>query len=316
VNAALISKAKAGDEDAFRRVVEPFRRELLVHCYRILGSRQDAEDALQETLLAAWRGLSSFQERASLRTWLYRVATSRCLNALRAAGRRPQMESPMEQPPDLPEPTRLGESIWLEPYPDALLDDLEETPPGPEAIYEAREAISLAFVTALQLLPPRQRVVLILRDVLGFRATEAASMLETTEESVTSALKRARATLERRLQAPAGAFENSNMEAVVALLSKDVRLTMPPLPLEYSGREQARRFFTAVSLHGQRRYRIIPTRANGQPAFGMYIRDPGATVFHAIGLIVLTLAGSQISEMARFDTSVLPAFRLPRKLPP
>ena len=337
MNAALISKARAGDEEAFRRVVEPFRRELLVHCYRILGSRQDAEDALQETLLAAWRGLSSFQERASLRTWLYRVATSRCLNALRAASRQPQMESPMEQPPDLPEPTRLGEAVWLEPYPDALLDGLEETPPGPDAIYEAREAISLAFVTALQLLPPRQRVVLILRDVLGFRATEAASMLETTEESVTSALKRARATLERRLQTPGGheppppphsaaerqlveqltrAFENSNMEAVVALLSKDVRLTMPPLPLEYSGREQAGRFFTAVSLHGQRRYRIIPTRANSQPAFGMYIRDPGATIFHAIGLIVLTLAGSRISEMARFDTSVLPAFGLPRKLPP
>lgn len=336
MNAELVARAKAGDEQAFRLVVEPFRRELHVHCYRILGSTQDAEDAVQETMLAAWRGLSSFQGRASLRTWLYRVATSRCLNALRAASRRPQIESPMEQPPDLPEPTRLGEAIWLEPYPDSLLAELEGTPRGPEAIYEAKEAISLAFVTALQLLPPRQRVVLILRDVLGFRASEVASMLETSEESVTSALKRARATLECRLQAPGEhdpppppnsaaeqqlverltqAFENSDMEAVIALLSEDVRLTMPPLPLEYTGRELASRFFTAVSLHGQRRYRIIPTRANGQPAFAMYIRDPGASLYHAIGLIVLTLAGSQISEMARFDTSVLPAFGLPRKLP-
>jgi RNA polymerase sigma-70 factor (ECF subfamily) len=336
VNAELISRAKAGDDDAFRQVVEPFRRELLVHCYRILGSPQDAEDAMQETLLAAWRGLSGYQERASIRTWLYRVATSRCLNALRSQSRRPQLESPMEQPPDLPEPTRLGEAVWLEPYPDVLLDGVEDTPPGPEATYEAREAISLAFVTALQLLPPRQRAVLVLRDVLGFRASEAAAMLECSEESVTSALKRARATLERKLDDPGGreppppahsaaeqklveqlteAFENSDIDAVVALLSEDVRLTMPPLPLEYYGRSLAAQFFTAVSLHGRRRYRLIPTRANGQPAFGMYICDPGGTVFHAIGLIVLTLAAGEISEMARFDTSVLPAFGLPRKLP-
>jgi RNA polymerase sigma-70 factor (TIGR02960 family) len=336
VNAELIAMARAGDENAFRQVVEPFRRELLVHCYRILGSPQDAEDAVQETLLAAWRGLSSFQERASLRTWLYRVATSRCLNALRSASRRPQMESAMEEPPDLPEPTRLGEAIWLEPYPDALLDDLEGTPPGPESVYETREAISLAFVTAVQVLPPRQRAVLILRDVLGFHAGEVATMLESTEEAVTSALKRARATLDGRLPAPGSreppppphsaaerrlvdrfteAFESSDIDAVVALLTEDVRLTMPPLPLEYNGREVAARFLTAVSLHRQRRYRMIPTRANGQPAFGVYICDPGSTVFHAIGLLVLTLAGGGISEMARFDTSVLPAFGLPRKLP-
>jgi len=178
----LISRARAGDEEAFRGLVEPHRRELLVHCYRILGSLQDAEDALQEIMLAAWQGLAGFEERASVRTWLYRIATNRCLNALRAGSRRPRMNTAPAFDP--PEPTRLGEVAWLEPYPDVLLDGLSDQAPGPEARYETKEAISLAFVTAVQLLPPRQRAVLILRDVLGYRASEIAEMLESTEESV------------------------------------------------------------------------------------------------------------------------------------
>jgi RNA polymerase sigma-70 factor (TIGR02960 family) len=332
VSTDLISKAADGDEQAFRELVEPYRKELHVHCYRILGSTEDAEDALQETLLSAWQGLARFERRASLRTWLYRVATNRCLNALRSASRRPRMDMPIE--PDLPEPTRLSEVVWLEPYPDVLLEGVTDSPPGPEARYEAREAISLAFVTALQLLPPRQRAVLILRDVLGYRATEVAQMLESTTESVTSALKRARATLARQT-ASAGerrpppaptstaerelvervtrAFEASDVEAIVALLSEDVLFAMPPL--EYIGRELAGRFLMAVTLQQRRRNRILATRANGQPAFGLYVCDPGGRVFHAMGLLVLTLADNQISAITRFDNSVLPRFGLPRKLP-
>jgi RNA polymerase sigma-70 factor (ECF subfamily) len=240
------------------------------------------------------------------------------------------MDIPRE--PDLPEPTRLSEVVWLEPYPDVLLEGLSANPPGPEARYEAREAISLAFVTAVQLLPPRQRAVLILRDVLGFRANEVAEMLDSTAESVTSALKRARATLARQTP-PAGdrqppppphsaaerelveqltrAFESSDVEAIVALLSEDVQFAMPPL--EYHGRELAARFLVAVTP--QQRPRVVATRANGQPAVGLYVRDTGGGVFHAMGLLVLTLAGEEICAITRFDNSVLPRFGLPRKLP-
>src|SRR5919206_4042250 len=197
VTTDLITRARAGDGDAFRALTEPHRRELLVHCYRMLGSFQDAEDALQDTLLAAWRGLGGFEERSSIRTWLYRIATNRCLNALRSASRRPAKEwdIPEVEPP---EPSRLGEVVWLQPFPDALLEGASDVPLGPEARYEQTEAISLALVTALQLLPPRQLAVLILRDVLGFHASEVAGMLEVTVESVNSTLKRARASLQRR----------------------------------------------------------------------------------------------------------------------
>jgi RNA polymerase sigma-70 factor (TIGR02960 family) len=334
VSTDLIARARAGDGDAFRRLIEPYERELHVHCYRILGSIQDAEDVLQETLLAAWRGLGGFQVRASIRTWLYRVATNRCLNALRAASRRPPLDTNAVEP-DLPEPTRLGEVVWIEPYPDVLAEELAGHAPGPEARYEAREAISLAFVTAVQLLPPRQRAVLILRDVLGFRAGEVAEMLDSTQESVTSALKRARATLQRRLppsdqqeppppHSPAEqelverltrAFEASDVDGIVALLTEDVRVTMPPLPMQYHGRDVVARFLAAVTLQQRRRYRVVTTRANGQPAFGLYMRDPGGTVFHALGLLVLTLAGNRIRAITRFDNSVLPHFGLPRTLP-
>src|SRR5262245_11408254 len=183
MTADLISRARAGDGDAFDELTEPYRRELQVHCYRLLGSFADAEDALQDTLLAAWQGLGGFEGRASLRTWLYKIATNRCLNARRAASRRPAREwnIPGVEPP---EPTRLGEVVWLEPFPDALLEGAAGPRPGPEARYEQAESISLAFVTALQVLPPRQVAVLILRDVLGFHASEVAEMLDSTVESV------------------------------------------------------------------------------------------------------------------------------------
>jgi RNA polymerase sigma-70 factor (TIGR02960 family) len=185
----------------FRELTEPYRRELHVHCYRMLGSFQDAEDALQETLLAAWQGFDGYEGRASLRTWLYRIATNRCLNARRAASRRPakQWDVPGVQPP---EPTRLGDIVWLEPFPDSLLEGAMDVSLGPEARYEQTEAISLAFVTALQALPPRQLAVLVLRDVMGFHAGEVADMLDTTADSVNSALKRARATLHGRQATP------------------------------------------------------------------------------------------------------------------
>jgi RNA polymerase sigma-70 factor (ECF subfamily) len=335
VTTDLTARARAGDADAFRELIGPHRRELQVHCYRILGSAQDAEDALQETLLAAWQGIGGFEGRASIRTWLYQVATSRCLNALRTASRRPQMNWPPSGL-DLPEPSRLGEVFWLEPYPDVLLEGLADNAPGPEARYEATEAISLAFVTALQLLAPRQRAVLILRDVLGFRASEAASILETTEEAVTSALKRARATLQRQLPAAAGqdpppppdsaaereliarltrAYDAGDVDGIVALLTDDVQLRMPPVPLEYRGRELAARFLSVVAFRQGRTYRLAATRANGQPAFGSYVRDPLTGVAHANGLLVLTLAGDRISAITRFDNSVLPRFGLPRTLP-
>jgi RNA polymerase sigma-70 factor (TIGR02960 family) len=202
VTAELLALAQAGDPDAFAQLVQPYRRELQVYCYRFLGSAADAEDALQDTLLSAWQGLRGFEARASIRTWLYRVATSRCLDVLRSARRRPPVTPPTGglEPP---EPTRLGELHWLEPYPDHMLEGVADSAPGPEARQESRESISLAFITALQLLPPRQRAAVILREVLGFRASEAARILDTTEESVTSALKRARAALERHQRSSA-----------------------------------------------------------------------------------------------------------------
>ena len=199
-----LRRARDGDEDAFAELTGPYRAELQLHCYRILGSVQDAEDAVQETLLAAWRGLPAFEERASVRAWLYRIATNRCLNVLRDRKRRPQEVPAMVDPPT---PTRRIESSWLEPYPDVLLDGLADTSLRPEARYELREAVGLAFVTALQHLPPRQRAALVLRDVLGFRTAEVADILDTSEASVKAALQRARVTVEERL--PAGGRERA-----------------------------------------------------------------------------------------------------------
>ena len=333
VAADLISRARAGDGDAFRELTEPHRRELQVHCYRMLGSVQDAEDVLQDTMLAAWQGFGGFEERASLRTWLYRIATNRCLNARRSASRRPakQWDIPHVDPP---EPTRLGEVVWLEPYPDTLLDGAIAVPPGPEARYEQAESMSLAFVTALQVLPPRQVAVLILRDVLGFRASEVAGMLDSTVESVASALKRARASLQRRWPAVPGrepppapgspaedalvarfvsAWESADVGALVALLTDDVFMSMPPMPFEYEGPDAVARF--CASLFGAgRRFDLVPTRANGQPAAGAYLRAATGTR-HGVGLYVLTLTGDRICALTRFENAVLPWFGLPRSLP-
>jgi RNA polymerase sigma-70 factor (ECF subfamily) len=330
----LITRARTGDGEAFDELTGPYRRELEVHCYRMLGSFQDAEDALQETLLSAWRGLGGFtEERASLRTWLYKIATNRCLNALRTASRRPARawDVPNVEPP---EPTRLGEVVWLQPYPGALLEGAIDAPPGPEARYEQTESISLAFVTALQVLPPRQLAVLILRDVLGFHASEVAGMLDSTVESVNSALKRARAGLQRRRPTAAGrepppaagspaedaivakfarAWEAADLGALVALLTDDVFMSMPPMPLEYQGRDVVARFCAGLFGAG-RRFDLVPTRANGQPAFGAYLRAPDG-ISHGVGLYVLTLTGDRICAMTRFDNSVLPWFGLPRSLP-
>ena len=331
LQADLISKARAGDSDAFRQLIEPHRRELQVHCYRMLGSLQEAEDALQDTLLTAWQGLAGFEGRASLRTWLYRIATNRCLNARRSTSRRPAKEwdVPGVEPP---EPTRLGEVVWLEPFPDALLQGAIDVPPGPEARYEKTESISLAFVTALQVLPPRQLAVLILRDVLGFHANEVAEMLESTVESVNSALKRARASLQRRRLAhreppPASgapsedevvakfvsAYQSADLDALVALLTDKVFISMPPMPFEYEGRDLAARFFSSIFRAG-RRFDLVPTRANGQPAFGAYLRAPTG-ICHGVGLFVLTLSGDRICALTRFENSVFPWFGLPRFLP-
>jgi RNA polymerase sigma-70 factor (ECF subfamily) len=330
--ADLLSRARDGDGDAFRTLVEPYRRELQVHCYRMLGSLQDAEDALQDTLLTAWQGLGGFEGRASIRTWLYRIATNRCLNAIRSASRRPaqQWDIPGVEPP---EPTRLGDVVWLEPLPDALLEGAISVPPGPEARYEQTEAISLAFVTALQVLPPRQLAVLILRDVLGYHANEVADMLDSTVESVTSALKRARAGLQRRLPTvgdreppPAAdspveralvakfahAYGSGDIDAIVALLTDDIYVSMPPIPLEYQGRDAVARFYASI-IRPDRTYDLVPTRANGQPAFGTYLRALTG-IGHGTGLLVLTLTGDRISAITRFDKSVLPSSGLPRSL--
>ncbi|WUJ70040.1 sigma-70 family RNA polymerase sigma factor [Kribbella soli] len=331
MGADLISRARAGDGEAFRALSEPHRRELQVHCYRMLGSFQDAEDALQDTMLSAWRGLGGYDGRASIRTWLYRIATNRCLSTLRSASRRPAKawDIPGVEPP---EPTRLGEVVWLEPFPDVLLEDAMHVPLGPEARYEQTESISLAFVTALQLLPPRQIAVLILRDVLGFHANEVAEMLDTTVESVKSALKRARAGLQSRrtpdhepppaADSPAEntivsnfvqAWEAADIDALVALLTDDVFMSMPPLPFEYQGREVVGQFCATLFGAG-RRFDLIPTRANGQPAFGAYLQTANGTR-HGTGLYVLTLNRNHITAMTRFENNTLQPFDLPRSLP-
>lgn len=327
----LLSRAQSGDGDAFGQLTDGHRRELLLHCYRLLGSLHDAEDALQDTLLAAWRGLGSFEERSTIRAWLYRIATNRCLNRLRAIRRRPDAAWPLPNV-EPPEPSSMGEVTWLEPFPDALLQGHPDTPPGPDARYELTEAISLAFVTALQLLPPRQRAVLILRDALGYRASEVAEMLDSTVESVTSALKRARASLSRhrddRSPAPSAgsaaekemvarlveAYRSGDVEALISLLTDDVILAMPPVPFKYRGRELAASFFATVPFRSGRTYDLVQTRANGQLAFGVYLRGLPGGVRRAEGLRVLTLSGNRICGMTRFDSGLLPRFGLPLSL--
>jgi RNA polymerase sigma-70 factor (TIGR02960 family) len=333
----LLDRARTGDEEAFAELADAYRGELQLHCYRILGSVQDAEDLVQETLLAAWRGLEGFEGRASFRSWLYKIATNRCLNALRDRGRRlPELPAPPQPPPEPPKPSRIRDPIWLEPYPDTLLEGILDRSQEPDARYESREAIGLAFVVGLQRLSPRQRAVLVLRDVLGFRAREVAEMLEVSEASATSALHRARLTLEAEPRAGAReeaplpssheerelvaafteAFESGDIDGVVSLLAEDARMTMPPEPLEYQGRAAIARFLATVPAAGRlEMFTLVPTRANGQPAFGCYLRDPHAPIAHAYGLMVLTLRGDRVAALTGFpDTSLFPHFGLPRTL--
>lgn len=331
---ATLTRARAGEELAFRQLTDPYRRELQLHCYRMLGSLHDAEEALQDTLVSAWRGLDRFQQRASMRTWLYQIATNRCLNMLRDGARRPH-NTGAGLPFAPPKPTRLTELTWLEPYPDALLEGLPDRCPGPEARYENREAIGLAFITALQRLPATQRTALVLRDVLGFRAAEVAEMLATTEATVNSALQRARATLAARLppareraSAPASrrerelaegfadAFEQGDLDRVVGMLTEDAWVRMPPEPFEYQGPEAIAAFFTHVARRREQRgqTRLLATRANDQPAFGHYAAQPGAAVAPGTGVLVLTLDADRIAAIDRFDASLLSRFGLPEAL--
>jgi RNA polymerase sigma-70 factor (TIGR02960 family) len=331
VTEQTLARARAGDEDAFRALTDPYRRELQVHAYRIVGSAQDAEDLLQETLLAAWRGLEHFEERASVRAWLYRIATNRALDALRASRRRPD---DMRRMTEMPEPTRYGDAIWLEPYADALLESVPDQAPGPDTRYEAKEGIALAFIVGLQHLPPSQRAVLVLRDVLGFRASEVADMLDTTEPAVNSLLRRARAAFESRLPAAgreraplpnsrverdvvgrfAAALETGDIDAVVALLTGDAWLTMPPEPYEYQGPAVIGAFLRDRT-HRRGTPRLVPTRANTQPAFGCYFVSPQTEIARPYALLVLTLEGGRISAITWFGGSgFFPHFGLPRIL--
>jgi len=300
-----LAAARAGDEAAFERLVGPHRRGLESHCYRMVGSVQDAEDLVQDSLVRAWRGLDGFDGRGPIRPWLYRIATNRALTLLSGRRRR-------ELPTDL---TPGAEPVWLEPWP--------SPDPDPAQAYESRERVELAFVAALQHLPPRQRAVLLLREVLAFPAREVAAMLDTTTASVTSALQRARRTLGdglvpqpvpddpavRVLAARyAAAWEAGDVDAIVAMLAADARYAMPPLPRWYAGREAIRAFLTAGPLAD--RWRFVPTRANGQLAFGTYLWADGAWRWG--GLDVLTLRGGEVAEVVSFlDGTYAEMFGLP-----
>ena len=332
----LLQSARAGDENAFARLTEPHRRALHAHCYRMLGSVTDAEDALQETMLRGWLGLARFEGRSSLRSWLYAIATNACLRAIE---RRPKRVLPIDYAPaadphdGLAEP--LVESVWVEPYPDERIG-IEDGLAGPEARYEQRESVELAFIAALQHLPARQRAVLILRDVLGFSARETAATLETTPTGVDSALQRAHKAVDERLpersqQAMLGslndqglreivdryvdAWERADVDAVVAMLTADVAFTMPPLPTWYQGRDAVAAFLEGHVL--RERWRLVPARANGQLAFGNYRWDEARETFKTRSISVLTLGREGIAEITTFiGAELIPPFGLPSEIEP
>lgn len=337
-DAAVLEAARAGDEDAFARLVEPHRRALHAHCYRMLGSGTDAEDALQEALLNAWRALAKFEGRSSLRSWLYTIATNACLRVIE---RRPKRVLPIDYAPAADPHDRLAEpvveSVWIEPYPDERLG-LEDGLASPEARYEQRESVELAFIAALQHLPGRQRAVLILRDVLGFSARETAAALEMSPPGVDSALQRAHKTVDERLpdrsqQAVLSsvdddalreivdryvdAFERADVGAVVAMLAADGAFTMPPLPTWYRGREAVAAFLRSNVLAPENRWRLVPARANGQPALGNYRWDEERQSFLARSISVLTLGGEGFAEITTFlGPEMLSRFGLPDEVPP
>jgi RNA polymerase sigma-70 factor (ECF subfamily) len=316
-----LEAARSGDEAAFIKLVEPYRAQLQAHCYRMLGSVQDAEDALQETLLSAWRGLGRFEGRSSLRSWLYKIATNACLKTIERRPKRvlPLDYGPATDPHDGPgEP--VVESVWVEPYPDQGLG-LEGDPAGPEARYEQRESVELAFIAALQHLPARQRAVLILRDVLGFSGDEVAEALETTPAAVYSALQRAHATVDGRLPAQSqqatlrslddrdvreivdgfvDAWQRNDVDAIAAMLTEDATIAMPPLPTWYRGRQAVGAFLRGWALAGGKRWHLAPTRANGQLAFGEYWWDAEKEAMVPHALTLLTLEGRRIKEITAF----------------
>jgi RNA polymerase sigma-70 factor, ECF subfamily len=338
--ATHLSSAKRGDRDAFQRLAEPYTRELQLHCYRMLGSLQDAEDLVQETLLRAWRGLGGFEGRSSFRTWLYRIATNACLNALAGRARRvlPEVQGPpSDQPPDrMLESGPATEIPWLQPYPDTALEGIADPAPGPEARYEMHEAVQLAFVAAIQHLPPRQRAVLLLHDVLGWSAAEAARLLNASVASVNSGLQRARATLEKRL--PAGrpisqpvsddqqralldrylrAWEKADVDGFVALLKEDAVVSMPPWREWYRGREELRTFFAfAWRSGGPGPFRLFPTGANRQPSFAFYGHGRTGGDWRAHSINVLSVHDNSIVALTFFlDSQLFVPFGLPLILP-
>ena len=333
----LLTASRDGDQDAFAQLVRPYRAQLRAHCYRMLGSLPDADDALQETLLRAWRGLGRFEGRSSLRSWLYTIATNASLRAIESRPRRvlPADYAPAADPAELPAGT-LTESLWLEPYPDGelgLADDLL----GPDARYEQCESVELAFTAALQHLPARQRAVLILRDVLGFSARETAEVLETSSVSVDSALQRARKTVDERVPARsqqatlrtlgdsevrelvnrfARAWESRDVASLVAMLAEDARMTMPPQPSWYQGRDAVAEFLRRWPLSPDKRFQLLPITASGQPAAAAYIWDEQTSACTAESIIVLTLRDKAIEAITAFRTpGLFPLFGLPAQPP-
>ena len=329
---ADLDAARRQDEAAFARVVAPHRAGLQAHCYRMLGSAADAEDALQEALLRAWRGLPGFEGRSSLRAWLYRIATNVCLKLIE---RRPRRLLPADHgPPAAPhEPpgAAISEPVWLEPYPD---DAVADGRASPEARYEQRESVELAFVAALQHLPDRQRAVLLLRDVLGFSPAEIAEALDASPAAVYSALQRAHKAVEERLPARSQqatlralgdsrlkalvdryvrAWESGDVAAIAALLTADASFAMPPRPTWYEGRDTIAAFLAASPLSGGRRWRVVPARANGHVAFGFYVgHQPGGPMAaHAIELLTLDAAGGIRAVMTFHTPAAFPRFGLP-----
>jgi RNA polymerase sigma-70 factor (ECF subfamily) len=332
----LLAAARQGDEDAYGRLVMPHRAELHAHCYRMLGSVPDAEDALQEALLRAWRGLPRFEGRSSFRSWLWKIATNACLKAIE---RRPKRVLPIDYGPAADPHEGPGkalvESVWVDPYPDEKLG-LEDGLAAPDARYERRESVELAFIAALQHLPARQRAVLILRDVLGFSAREVAEALETTPASVYSALQRAHKTVDQRLPEQSqqatlrslgdaalrnvvdgyvDAWERGDVDAVVAMLAEDATMAMPPIPTWDRGREAVGEFLAGWPMSDRHHWRAVPTRANGQPAFGFYMWDAERRTFVPHGVHVLTLDGDRIAEITAFiEAESLARFGLPDQL--